>query len=223
MRLIGRLIAEVRAIVQGVRERRRALRSLLFELLEVRYRVSVRNPEQFLPVLVGFVSDRFGPEAAAALRSTPVEAVINQALHTAVSAMSDVPIGPLYASAVQALAPYAPILAYRLRGKDRLVKLDELFTNYFDKALSLPVIAKDPAAVAMRADSEAALVQLAYRDAMKELASNVRRVARALSPWTYFKSRRVLSRQASPPQEEIRRLIGDWLNALPQVGGPDLK
>src|SRR5439155_2232562 len=111
----GGVVGELRTIVQSARERRRSLRMLLCQLLELRFHIRTHDPRVVIPVLMDYVKRTFGSEALQALQSTGNEPLLHQMVTAAAAVFgSDSPMAARYQEAIEALAPYDPLEAYRL-------------------------------------------------------------------------------------------------------------
>ena len=110
--IVGGVIAELRSLLQSTRQRRRALRRLLFELLEVRWSVRLWDPSRLRLTIIEVVRENFGAAAADALDNVTLDRFLRQALGAAHAFLEEQGTGRTYQAAVLALAPHDPLAAY---------------------------------------------------------------------------------------------------------------
>ncbi len=220
--VVGGLITGLGALLQGARERRRALRVILFELLELRHQIALRDPRNVLELLSQVVAERAGRDAARELAAPEGQRLARQLVQAAAKTFSESPLGPGYEGAVQALAPYDPFLAYRLRGQTHVLQIDRAVASYFEAALALPIVGLGASWDGLRQSTEPAALDMLHRDARNRLGSHVRRVAWSLSPLAYLSARRALHDQNSVSKQAFREWFDQFLSSLPPGSIPDV-
>lgn len=214
--LVGGAVSGLGALLADVRLRRRVLRSILFELLELRYQVGRRDPERMVAALSELLAEWVGKDAAATFASTPAgQQTLRQIVAATAKALSEKPLGPGYDGAIRDLAPHDSFLAYQLRGQDRVLQIDQAVASYFSDVLALPSIALDPATAGIRGAAEPATAAVMREGAREQLGRGIRRVALALSPIAYVKARLAILKQDTPDRSEMRRWIDQWVARLP--------
>src|SRR5690349_18550044 len=127
----GIALGELRVWFQDIRARRRALRVALYELLDLRHQVRLKDLTPIRGHLEGYLVRRFGPQLEAELSSPGGRALVRNILEAIRKAEGARPLGTSYAAAADNLAPHSPLLAYRLRGRDDLLTLDGMIDRYF--------------------------------------------------------------------------------------------
>jgi len=206
--LVGGVVGELRTIVQSARERRRALRMLLYQLLELRFCIATHDPRMVMPVLMDYVRRTFGSEALQALQSAGTEHLLRQMVAAAPTLFgSDPPMAAHYQEAIKALAPYDPVEAYRLSNQAEFQNLEREFRQYYDRAIAFPQIAADPQAAVVLPHVEAASVDVARSEALTQLAKNIHAVAWKVSPLTRYRAGRIVRLQDRIPGPELERLL----------------
>lgn len=127
----GYVIGVLQTAAANMRERRKALNTVLYALLQMRREARISNPRAvILPQISDLILRRFGPDAVARFVQMGVPAVIYDALQaTAGDRLSA--LTTQYNEAVRALIPVDPLLAYSLTG-DRLIRLDSFVKNYYE-------------------------------------------------------------------------------------------
>lgn len=211
---VGGFIGELRALLQERRERRRALRQLLYQLLEVRYRVSTTDPRAIPRVFQKYVEGRFGPDAARQVGLPHAQRLFRQISQVVAEALSRNPVAAHYQQAVDTVAPYDPILAYRLRDLGGLVHLDTQITQYYDRMMAIPDVAADPQAQVFRSDLEASTLEKAYSDALEHLSNKIRLVACGIGIMSWLRIRKVLCRQDQPSDADLQSAMDQLLGRV---------
>ena len=209
--IVGGVIAELRTLLRGARERRRALRTLLHHLLELRFRVVTQDPRPLLPILIGYLKRRFSPEQVQAFESSASEQILRQVFAALVTSAGDPPVIEQYERAIEALAPHDPILAYRLSNQSRLPNLEHELMGYYAKLMTLPQLAQDAEAVELLPQIESASVVIARSQALDQLAESIRDVASEVSWSTRRGARQVLQRQDEIPGAELDKILDQFV------------
>jgi len=197
------------ATLQDVRERRRALRSVLFMLLELRYEIRRREPREVVSVMTRYLVSRFGGVDEAALTTPEARAFFARAIKTMITSMEGASLAARYNEAIGKLAPYNPLLAYLLSGRDTVLKLDEALGAYFATA-----IADQPDSPSQAKIDEATgkMTEEIYRDALDELAKSAAEVSKQLWTLTYLRTKRILARQDEPiDSKELSKFLDSWM------------
>lgn len=217
--ITGGLIAELRTLSQGARERRRALRILLYELLELRFRVARQNPAQFLPELKACVERTLGAETARSLDSPDANRFLRHALVAAAAVSLDPSIGARYEHAVDAVAPHDPVFAYGLRSQSFLLNVERGITAYYEKVSALPDVLQDPNAAFVLPQAESATLDLARAEALTRLASDIRAAAWRIGLSVRYRTGRIIRRQDRPPASDLREAMDAFLHkVMAQIG-----
>src|SRR5690349_10000226 len=100
--IVGGVVAELRAIMQSGRERRRALRVLLYEVLNLRYEIRRRDPRAIIEAMKRLFERRFGQEQARSFDSPEGQKLIG-IVRALLDESTERPIAPRYEEAVDAL------------------------------------------------------------------------------------------------------------------------
>jgi hypothetical protein len=214
--LLGAVIGELRTVLQGVREAGSARRRLLYELLEIRFRIGMTIPDEAMATIHRYLIEKVGAEAATQVLSHPAMRELQRELPRlfTIAALPDHLFAVDYQAAVTALAPHDPLLAYRLRNSGHLLALDRMLKAYYDEALSLPLLSNDPEATNLRSVAEQATLMGARRNALKDLAENILE----LVPWWRWVMRlrvsRSLRHQVGRLEPEDERRVEEMLDAL---------
>lgn len=217
--ITGGLVAEFRTLLQGTRERRRALRILLYELLELRFRVARQDPAQFLPELKKCVERTLGAETATSLDSPDAKRLFRDALAAAAAVSLDPPIGARYEHAVDALAHHDPIFAYSLRSQSLLLDVERAIRAYYEKVSALPEVLQDPNAAFVLPQAESATLELARSEALTRLASDIRAAAWRIGVSVRYRAGHIVRRQDRPLASELREAIDAFLcKVMAQIG-----
>lgn len=209
--LVGGIVAELRTALQGLRERRRALRVLLYELLELRFRLTTLDPRAILPALENYMVRRFGVAVAEVFKTPEWKVAMSVAFQAAAASIPKSSLGDEYESAVNAIAPHDPVLAYRLRDQHHVLEFDRGLKQYYDGVLAL--LQLDPDASAIREKAEPATLTVTLQLALNDLGDRIREIARSLSPFTWFSVTRILKRQNEQSSPELERLIDQILDS----------
>jgi hypothetical protein len=212
--MVGGFIGELRVLMEGRRERRRALRLLLYQLLEVRYRVSTADPRAIPRVLKKYIEGRFGSDVARQLDSPQAKRQLRQFIQALAESVSRDPVAPAYQQAVDAIAPYDPILAYRLRDLGRLADLDAQIAQYYDRMMSIPEVAADPQAQGFLSNLEAETLEAGYSNALKNLSTQIRLIGCRIGILSSLRLRQVLSRQDRPSDTDLQSVMDRLLGKI---------
>jgi hypothetical protein len=216
--LVGAVATETHAVLQGLRERRRALRSILFNLLELRLAARSVDPREPLRVLTAYMQERFGRAGADAMSLPEVRQFFARLVPGFAQSVQRHDIGAEYRAAVASLAPHTPLLAYRLADRERLLQLDGLLKSYFARVQDLLATSLQPADTALMNAARDEVFNAVYDGALQELTESVLEVARALSPFTWWRARRTMRGQDRPlGQDDLFALI-DRLTPPPPQG-----
>lgn len=178
--LIGALISELHVALAGVRERRRALNVLLFDLLQLRFDVRTSDPRILIETLERITRKQFPSEPwtmPASVRSIVVN-IQKETLGDTRRKLTE-----RYETAIGALVPHDPLLAYQLAGRELISRLERAIGLYYEKIAQLPDVAKDPNAPqvlnVMVDETTSALIA----EVLNELANDIHQVARARQWW----------------------------------------
>src|SRR5260221_11388079 len=128
--LIGATIGEIRAALNNLREKRKMLRTLLFELLELRWQVRQREPSRFLRAYREAVGRIFGESAASQLDAPRMKALATSSLRALVKRSSGKGSSDAFRASVVALPPYQPGFAYQLHGQEGILELETAFEHW---------------------------------------------------------------------------------------------
>src|SRR5207247_5978928 len=120
---------------------------------------------------------RFGPEVARQLGSPQAKGQLRQLIQALAQSVAQDPVAAAYQQAVDGIALYDPILAYRLRGLGRFADLDAQTTQYFERLMARPEVAADPEAQVLLSSLETQTLEAAYSDALKNLSTQIRLIA----------------------------------------------
>jgi hypothetical protein len=211
---LGGLIAEVRIQIQASRERRRALRKLLYELLELRIRIEANDPRAIMAPFMSRLRERM---AATGTPLEPSTAEEEQKLGQLVSAMAADLLGPSvedqYTQAVNELAPYDPLLAYYLRGQQRIPAINDVVRKNVQGLADDTATPENRASLGEFGGRVAAAAQQPINGSFDE---RVLEVARAISVGTARKVRKLMKERARPwTAIEIDEKIDRLIDAIP--------
>ncbi len=212
--VVGGFIAEFRGTLQGARDRRQALRRLLYELLELRHRVARANPEPFLQFGYQIIATRFGPVVSSAIALAEVQSAIKLAIKTGDAAASDSSLVEKYDAAVSALAPFDPVFAYRLRGRAKLSNLERAMDTYYEKVFSSPPFAEVLYEKAMVETISSKSIDIIRKKALDDLNDECIDVARRISRHTMRETKGALVRQGASDKIEMTEF---WNKILDQL------
>lgn len=209
--VLGAALTELRTAFQRMRDSRRALRVLLFQLLQLRFRVRRRNPEQVVQMIKKTIAIKYGAEAGAAIEMPEARDVLLKMIRTAQVELSEHSLNSDFDEAIRSIAPDDPILAYLLAGQEQILRLDQLAAAYFDKVIVMPEIGVPTDGRDAVKKIEANLLGLAYDDACDDLATDIKRIAGKISIWTWYQASRAIARQDKSmdavPMEEYDRVF----------------
>lgn len=211
--LVGGVVAELRTFMAAARERKKALRVLLYELLRLRFEIHRYNPDHLIQALSRMFMRRFGAEGTKAIETPEVKTFFNSLIHGVLQTMQ-AEFSSKYNNAVEALAPHDPITAYRLVGQEQLLALERTLGQYYEVIRAHPEIATDPEGIRFLDASKKAMFNAAYAEAVKQLSEDITHVARQCSFWTKQRVVGVLSRQDRPPEKELDDFIDRLLNQV---------
>ena len=209
--IIGGLIAELRTWLQGTRERRQALSRLLYELLELRFWIARSDPELVLKALKRVLDSHVSPIAPSSFTQTSrILPAALTALKTSLgrTALTD------YSSVVAAVAPFDPVLAFRLRGQDQLAELERHMHAFYDEILKTPAIASDPQVLSSRNIMESATVQALSTIVLKKLTKDCVQVARRISWRTVKQVHKAIAKQDHIDENELESMLSDLVDRI---------
>lgn len=212
--LLGGLIAELHALIQASRERRRALRTLLFQLLELRHQIRTRNPEELLPFIIEYIRSRSGEETAQKLNTAEVQRQLREVMKIITSIASSKPFTLEYQKAVEALAPYDPIIAYRLTGQEGLLSLDRELKLYYEKVATLTGTNLDEPQRGFMEQAQSTTLKTTYYFALDALAKKIRSVGIRISPMTWYRVNRIIRYQDKLSNKKIKEEMTRFLDKL---------
>lgn len=219
---VGGVIAELRTLLQGSRERRRALRFLLYQLLDLRFSIQRMDPHRLIATLRRIMERRFGPEAVQEFDAPLVQSFFRQALDAVGASMEPPRSESRYAAAVDALAPYDPILAYRLGEQNQLAHFDREVRSYFDRVRYLPEVVSDPNSPHAIELIQSASLEVVRSEVLKTLREHIQMVSSGISQFCWWRASRVLRRQdkASDPEldKSVEKLIDTFIERLKPHG-----
>lgn len=212
--IVGGGIAQFHAIVAASRERRRALRTLLYELLELRFQLLRSDPIKIMEALRKVLVRRFGNDANKVIDSPEISGVLDYAMQAARNT-SPVSLSSRYKQVVEALAPHDPLIAYHLAGKDTFLELESQFEQYYRQLREHPLVVADPDGSKMLKVVERASIQSVYSEALSRLAKDIVEVAKECSYLTGRRIKRVLTIQDEPPDDEFAgKLLDRYLQEV---------
>jgi len=194
--LLGGFVAEFHNILQGRRERRRALRIVLYRLLQLRFQVQARRPERIIATVSNYVRQQGVDVPGQEIARHPL---FKRALSKVLDSQAHAPLADSYSDAVDALASYAPVLAYSLSGEDRFLRLDASIQQYCDEILQIPEVAAAPLTPTIEGPMRAATAETAAEAALDALAETIATVAGFLSRNTLRSAKRFLKHQDEYP------------------------
>jgi hypothetical protein len=118
---------------------------------------------------------------------------------------------------IQTLVPIDPLLALRIAGA-RSARLETLVKDYYQRISSRPELINDPNALRVLATIEEHTLDLAFKKARDQLASDIREIARSF--WI-FKRRRILkeleNRGTSLSADEFEKQFGPDLDEMAET------
>lgn len=218
--VVGGIVAELRTLTQSARERRRALRILLYELLELRDKIRKSNPRDFLSALERFVAKKFGATDLAQFKASALQQIIRQTL-TAALANDKATISSRYVKATEELAPYDPILAYRISGRAALLSVGDALKQYYEQIAKLPEISNAQGIDRFLGNAESTALDLVSKEALDDLSELIHMIASRLSAITAYRASKVIARQDSLSQEEFDQKLEHLMRGfVAQFGQP---
>ncbi len=199
--LVGAFASELRTLLQGARNRRSAYRILLYQLLELRFQARRRDPSQFVRRLRELDD----------LQGVPGSREVALKIFRAAEHMlnSERPLSDQYEQAVSDIAPHDPIVAYQLRSRSELLTIDQSIRLYYSRATEL-LGAHDPNEAEFLSHMESASLDMVRKEALVELDAHIRRIARRIDPFTYFRAMRVLKRQEARFDESFCSVLEEF-------------
>jgi len=215
--LVGGLIAEFHIVIQGVRERTRALRKLLYKLLELRYELRRRDPTTALNALQRYFRERFGQQVADGVGQFFQYKPVLELIEAATRGRSREEFESGYQQAVDEVAPFRPLLAYQLSGQSALLEADRLLREYYGKVVSLPELQGNADMEVAMSRAEKYFERLAYGQAVQRMERDIVWVAWNISPWTWIRVLRLLRRADSRAAEDISRLMDTYLREVAPI------
>lgn len=215
---MGFLVGGLHTTAANFSERRQARNAVLYSLLEMRHQIWLSNP-RILLVAIGRVLDkRCGPNAASELAHAGARQLLYE-LFESNSAARLTSLTQRYADAVHALAPFYPLLAYRLLG-DRALQLDGMIKHYYEQIRARPDVANDPQAPAILTIWEDRTLDIAFDKALEQLAEDVRRVAWRGWLYRYIQVIRVLHRQDTGMDNNLDAVLTEQMDRILEQFGP---
>lgn len=214
--LIGGLIAEFRTFMAAAREQKKALRILLYALLQLRFEICRFNPDHVMQALSRQFARRFGTEAVKAIEAPEAKAFFDVTIQKVLD-ITRTDLSPKYNHAVEALSPHNPILAYNLVGNEKILALDRILRQYYENLRASPEIAADPAGIRFLDSSKTTMLNTAFVEAKKQLAEDIAHVAWKLSFWTHRRVKGTLSRQDRVPEKELDEFLDQVFDSI--LGG----
>lgn len=211
--LIGGVIAELRTFMAAARERKKALRILLYALLQIRFEICRYNPDQFMQALSRSFARRFGVDVAKELEAPEAKAFFDGIIQKVLDEMRT-DLNPKYNKAVEALSPHDPILAYCLVGNERILALDRILRQYCENLRANPEIAADPAGIRFLDSSKTTMLNTALVEAKKQLAEDIAHVAWELSFLTHLRVKDALSRQDRVLEKELDEFLDQVFDSI---------
>ncbi len=207
--LLGGFLAELHSVLQGSRERRRALRLLLNQLLEIRFEILRRDPALILELLRDLSRRYFRDASLEAIEEHPV---FRNIASVAVKSFASGSLNASYSDAVKQLAPYNPLFTYRLSSDDRFFRFEAQIDNYFTGIATVPEVAADPNTPRIVGPARKAALEAAHREAVQELAASILLVAGKLWTLTQMSARSAIRRQESRPT-----IPADWATMFEKI------
>lgn len=221
--LVGGAVTEIHATLAGARERRRALSVLLFDLLQLRLDVRNSDPRNVLATLVRVGERKFGQEAAQVFASAEFRAIV-VGMQEQLAGSERPKLTERYENALRALVPHDPVLAYDLSGNERIVHLERAIGLYYGQVAQHPDFAKDAHAPKFLSVMENETTTALIGEVVKDLAVDIRRVARARRPWllrllwTPLAVQSALRRQDNMPAAKTEQRLDELIDrVLPQL------
>jgi hypothetical protein len=208
----GYAVGGLRTALANVRERHKALNSLLYVLLQLRFELKRSNPTFLLDALSKIITSRYGPDIARSFGDPNIRRLLNSLLENAIGTQSAA-ASARYNDAVHALAPFHPLLAYRLTG-EQVIQYEAFVKRYYDAVRQQPDILRDASAPAALGTMERQTLDLAFTKAMEQLAEDALQVAKASWTLKRFYARGVLQRQDAAPDSELAGEGGAMLNQM---------
>jgi hypothetical protein len=182
--IVGAFISEFRIVLADARERRRALNVLLFDLLELRNDVRTSNPRLLIDTLQRILRRKFPGVDITAFLGQLLQPII-ASIHKEVMGNSRLRLTERYEGALHTLVPYDPMLAYRLAGSERLAAVERAIALYYDKIAQHPGVANDPNAPRFLSVIQDETTTALIDEVLKNLADDLRRIARARRWWLF--------------------------------------
>lgn len=164
----------------------------------------------FLEALHRVLERKLGPGASKALGPAEQQKLFGDVQELFEDTFEN-PLAPRYEEAVDSLAPYDPILAYRLRNQSRVIKLDSVLQTYY-KQISERFSQAGPDQLVALPVMESVTIDLLRSDTLQDLADYAKLVASAIGPITRYRLGAALRRQDAPPDLEVE--IEKWLTAV---------
>jgi hypothetical protein len=191
--LAGYLAGVLHNTAANVRERRKAVNSVAYSLLEMRWEVKTSNPSLIMAALRQFLLSRFGAQADIELSKPEVQQFFRQFLASVANGDRD-GIGKRYSDAVRTLTPFYPIIAYRLSGES-IIRIDTRIRTHYDQLRDHPIIAGDPNTPVSVALIEDRTLSQAFDEAVRSLSGDLQEVSSCCGLLTRMRIRRTIKEQ----------------------------
>jgi hypothetical protein len=189
---------------------------MLFELLEIRFRLVQSDPDVIIKLFVDGVTKRYGNDIGVAFASPRALATLRIAVGVATEHHGSRGIAKSYQRFVLKLAPHAPILAYKLRNHSLLADLENHVDKYFDEYIARLAVPPEQLQ-GVRAGIETAAsagVSALRAEAIMMLRDDIRLAARRIGPLTMLACWRALRRQDRPSTERVGRYLSHYFDEL---------
>ena len=189
----GYLVAALHNAAANIRERRKAVNSVLYSLLEVRWEVKTSDPRFVMAALRRFLLERFGAQAEVELSKSEIQQFLREFVASVTPGERD-GIVKRYSDAVQKLAPFYPLIAHRLAGEG-IICLDVRLRTHYDLLRKHPFFAADrktPVSIEMLEDHT---LSQAFEQADKTLTCNLKAVSSSCGLLTRMRIRRMMKYQ----------------------------
>ena len=187
------LVGMLHSTAENMRERGKALNSVIHSLLEMRWEIKTSNPSLALAALQKFVQERLGSDAGMELSKPEVQQFVRQLFASFMPGERE-GIGERYTAAVQTLAPFYPLTAHLLSAGS-IIRIDARIREHYDRLRQHPLIAADakaPAALALLEDRS--LIR-AIEEAAERLSADLEALCSRCGPLTRLRIRRAMREQ----------------------------
>ncbi|MFA7331867.1 MAG: hypothetical protein WC326_12430 [Candidatus Delongbacteria bacterium] len=188
--ITGGIIAELHYSMQNARERKKALRVLLFELLELRFKIVTNNPNKVIEEVLRFMSVRYCSDGFGEHQNETREMLLSLMKFSQENSFS-----VSFKVAIKGLIPHDPVLAYQLYDIEEISNHDKRMHEYFESIkvkFSSKMAETDLKLVENMKD---ATIDWGRDLATARLSEIILEIARKISCRLWFKSRRIITRQ----------------------------